>query len=108
MKFPQILCFSTIFCLFSFLLSAQLFQIRQMDEMYLSLIKEVDSITFISTSFCKSCEGKGFQDLEEWKEVCRNMWGLNEIDWSSFKRGEDLIYFGKWNGPYGRGEVYAK
>ena len=88
--------------------SAQLFQIKKIDEQLMLLKKQVDSITFISGSFCNSCKEKGFHNLDEWKVVCKKMWKLEEIEWSCFKSGEELIYFGKWNGPYGRGEVYEK
>ena len=70
-----------------------------------ALRNHTDSLVFISGSFTALCKGKGFSSFEEWQRVCKIMWQLESIEWE-YAGGE--IYCGRWNGPYGSGEVFAK
>ena len=69
--------------------------------------KKTEALIFISESFRASCQGNGFSSFEEWKQVCGSMWQLENIEWKSESLQGNKIYYGKWKGPYGAGEVYV-
>ena len=104
MRYVQLIILSVILTLFSSMFSSTFFQIIKIDRKLELVRKETDSLIFISESFCNSCSGVGFDSLEEWKRVCSDMFQLETIEWFCC----DNLYCGKWSGPYGSGEVYAK
>ena len=71
---------------------------------------------FIYESFRKTCEGKCFDSFLEWQKYCKDNWKLDYIgfseaeefcnDYKMHSNGQVLMY-GKWNGPFGEGEVYC-
>lgn len=66
--------------------------------------KETECLEFISESFRSSCNGIGFKNLDEWKNVNSLLWSLDEIGW----RKEENLYFGFWNGTLGHGEAVVR
>ena len=58
---------------------------------------------FIAESFRNTCEGKGFENLEQWQVCCRAIFKLEYIGWcqaqdfmiDDFAGGGELMY-GKW------------
>lgn len=79
-----------------------------------TLLKEENA--FISDSFVETCNGNGFSSFEEWQKVCREKYHLDYIAWcpaADFivdeSGGESgTLYFGRWHGKNGYGEVYAR
>ena len=78
-----------------------------------SLRKEYQTKHFIAESFCNTCNGKGFSNLEEWQVSCRQMFNLEYIAWcpaSDFmiddyhEEGHQLMY-GKWIAVQESGEI---
>ena len=78
-----------------------------------SLRKEYQTKYFIAESFCNTCNGKGFSNLEEWQVSCRQMFNLEYIAWclaSDFmiddyhEEGHQLMY-GKWIAVQESGEI---
>ena len=108
MKLVHIICFATLLALASSLFSSMLFELKELDKRIEKLCKKTDSLVFISTSFCNCCQGKGFEDLDEWKQVCSSMWDLTDIEWTYSEKDDNGLFYGSWKGPYGSGEVYAK
>lgn len=111
MRYIELVCLSLIFAIFSALFRSQLFQLSGIDSSLSKMKKKTDSLTFISTSFRNTCQGKGFSSLDEWKSVCADMWNLETIEWTyvgNSENAEDGFFCGKWEGPSGSGEVYAE
>ena len=108
MRFTEVICFAVILAMFSSLFSSQIYQLIEKNKKLCELRNETDSLNFISKSFCNSCAGKGFNSLDEWKFVCGTMWQLDSIEWTCVRNGNCDLFYGKWAGPHGEGEVYAK
>ena len=69
---------------------------------------------FISETFISTCMGNGFSSLNEWQVVCREKYKLDYIAWSAAsdfmlvkESDKGILYYGKWIGKNGSGEVYA-
>ena len=110
MKLVDVICLYVILALFSSAFVGMYSQILKLDSELEVMRKKTDSLIFISESFCNSCQGKGFSSFDEWKRVCAGMWKLEKIEWKYLgKTGEndDGLWCGKWEGPYGSGEVYG-
>ena len=63
--------------------------------------------SFIAQSFKNTCEGKGFESLEQWQLCCRAMFGLEYIAWcpaenfmidKAAENGKPCLMYGKWEG----------
>ena len=105
--------FSTliIISLFLGLLSLSLFDAASSLNTLGSRVEKIRSTymakSFIAESFKKTCEGKGFDSLEEWQLCCRAMFGLEYIAWCpaenfmidrGAERGAGRLMYGKWTG----------
>ena len=108
MRLVHVICYAALLALSASLFSSMLFEIKEIDRRIEDICKKTDSLIFISRSFCNTCQGKGFENLDEWKQVCSSMWNLTDIEWTSFEKDDEGLFYGKWNSPYGSGEVYAK
>ena len=108
MKFTEVICLSVILTILCSMFGGLVYQLIEKDKRAVRHRKETDSLNFISKSFCNSCQGKGFSSLDEWMKVCDSMWQLDSIEWSRTVEGNQDLFYGKWSGPYGSGEVYAK
>ena len=105
MRFTNLVCLSVLLAVFSSMFTGFYKEFVTMDRKLEALRNHTDSLVFISGSFTALCKGKGFSSFEEWQRVCKIMWQLESIEWE-YAGGE--IYCGRWNGPYGSGEVFAK
>lgn len=108
MKFTEVICLTVILTILSSMFGGLVYQLIEKDKRLARRKKETDSLNFISKSFCNSCNGKGFSSLDEWKSVCGSLWQLENIEWSYISSTGGDLFYGKWAGPYGSGEVYAK
>lgn len=71
---------------------------------------------FITESFRITCNGKGFDSLNEWQCTCREMWKLDYIGWADasefmevdYSLSDKLLMYGKWKGNLAEGEVYSR
>ena len=113
MRFTELIIFSVLLAVFSSLLSSFIYQTRKLDEKLFELRRKTDSLIFISESFNKLCAGekKGFESFDEWEAVCKSMWNLESIEWkkmTAVKGNGENVFLGRWQGPYGSGEVYCK
>ena len=121
MRFTELICFSLILCLCSISVSGSLSGISKIDKRICELKRKSDSLFFISESFKKVCncgddgDGRknGSRSFEEWADMSRSLWKLESIEWKIFENtrneeSKEIIYYGCWNGPYGKGEVYAR
>ena len=66
--------------------------------------KEALSTRFISESFRKTCNEKGFENLSEWKDCCKALWKLDYITF----REEEKVLCGVWIYESKRYEVYYR
>ena len=94
--------------LFCPIYSNQIKNIGQFNRRIHQSVQKRDSVRFISESFRNVCMGKGFSDFDEWKEVCREMWKLDFIEWEKSEGVGSELYHGNWNGLCGSGEVYCR
>lgn len=66
--------------------------------------KSLNESRFISKSFINTCNGIGFESLDQWEETCRRLYHLDSITWEIPK---DSIYCGKWSSESSEGEIYS-
>ncbi|MCR4736187.1 MAG: hypothetical protein K5829_14415 [Treponema sp.] len=98
---------------FVLLMIGMVFFIRCSEKDWKSILKEENA--YIHDSFVETCNGRGFASLDEWQSVCREKFDLDYIAWcpaadfivldTSVQKGP--LYYGKWHGKNGYGEVYA-
>lgn len=109
MRLVEVILLAVLLSLFCGIFSDCITSIRKLDVEINLARKKKDCICFISKSFCKTCEGKGFETFEEWKKTCRAMWLLEEIEYEAGESEKDKsLMVGKWNGAYGSGIVYCR
>lgn len=85
------------------------------EKRILEIKKQVHCEKFIAESFRKTCEGKGFEDLNQWQECCRAMWNLEYIGWANVQDfmiipddSDFSLVCGVWRDKKTCGEVYSK
>ncbi|MCR4954306.1 MAG: hypothetical protein K6A43_09550 [Treponema sp.] len=110
---------------FVLLMIGAVFFIRCSEKDWKSVLKEEN--TYIHDMFVQTCNGNGFNSLDEWKNVCCEKFKLDYITWSKApeyvlnaeneyadtEESENysqngVLYFGRWHGKNGYGEVYAR
>ncbi len=110
---------------FVLLMIGAVFFIRCSEKDWKSVLKEEN--TYIHDMFVQTCNGNGFNSLDEWKNVCCEKFKLDYITWSKapeyvlnaeneYADTEEpekypqngVLYFGRWHGKNGYGEVYAR
>ena len=107
MKFSDVIIVSVILCVFSTVSGGAYSSIKKMDCRIEELRHRTTALSFISESFYKTCEGKGFSSLDEWKTVCRSLWQLDSIEWDYLSADRKVIY-GVWAGSSCEGKVYCR
>lgn len=77
--------------------------------------KSLESYRFITESFRKTCNGEGFNSLNEWQQKCGSLWELEYIGWANANEFLEVenkesgeLFYGRWIGPFGNGEVYCR
>ena len=111
MRFSDVIILSLILGIFSSLFAGEISALRKMDFRIEELREKNDSLSFISESFYKTCEGRGFSSLEEWKTACKKLWQLETIEWECVMQGdvhEELLLCGTWQGCDGVKKVYYR
>ena len=110
MRYTELIFFSIILSFLSVIISASLLHISRLDKKLVEIRRKTDSLIFISESFSRVCEDEisGAQAFDKWKHMCKELWNLEEIEWEIFEASENPIYYGRWTGTYGNGEVYGK
>ena len=108
MRYTDLICFSLILVLFSSTISGLFSQILKSERHIDELRKQTDSLIFISESFYDLCRGEGFSSLDEWKRVSGQLWELESIESGVSGDEENPLFWGRWKGPYGEGEVYGR
>ena len=111
MRFTDVIVLFVILGVFSPVFAGEITALRKMDCRIEQLREENDSLSFISESFYKTCEGRGFSSLEEWKKVCKRLWQLESIDWEYVSYGmadERQLICGTWSGCDGVKKIYYR
>ncbi len=111
MRFTDVIVLFVILGVFSPVFAGEITALRKMDCRIEQLREENDSLSFISESFYKTCEGRGFSSLEEWKKVCKRLWQLESIDWEYVSYGmadEGQLICGRWSGSDGVKKIYCR
>lgn len=73
-------------------------------------------VKFVSESFRKTCEGKGFKNLNEWQKCCKALWKFDYISWADAQdlldigtlKSDEKMFYGKWSGNVCEGEVFCR
>ena len=115
MRLSDVIVLSVILSIFSTVYAGEISVLRKMDCRIEELREKNDSLCFISESFYKTCEGRGFSSLEEWKTVCQRLWQLESIEWK-YVRPFDIrsdgnglnLMCGTWRGCDGVKEIYCR
>ena len=103
MKFHTILLLITFLSLLGLAVKDYAFYASKLDQRVIKSRQAFTAKRFIAESFRKTCEGKGFANLEEWQLCCRAMFGLEYIGWCQAQEfmiddfeGRGLLMYGKW------------
>jgi len=109
-----VICFSLSSLLF-ITAAAGFREIKRIDKRIMEQREQVQAVKFISESFEKTCEGSGFEDLNEWQITCRSIWNLEYIGWCNSDefmidtaRESGILWYGKWIGCGTEGEIYYR
>lgn len=105
--------------LFSIFTATASFSIRNAFSAYernTLLNKKNSESKFIAESFNKTCEGKGYKDLNEWQKCCREMFDLDYIAWCnaedfmevSYENSPNALFYGMWKKSGVTREVYSR
>lgn len=115
MRLSDVIVLSVILSIFSTVYAGEISVLKKMDNRIEELREKTDSLSFISESFYKTCEGRGFSSLEEWKTVCQRLWQLESIEWKYVMpvdiRGDgnvSQLLCGSWRGCDGVKEIYCR
>ena len=107
MRLIEVFSVAVILVLFSSVLSGFMCEFLKIDKKADELRKKTDSLIFVSESFYNTCHGKGYASLEEWKESCRELWELEDIEWEVVENNKTCVYCGKWKISNETVEVYC-
>ena len=115
MRFTDVIIFLVTLGVFSPVFAGEISALRKMDCRIEELREENDSLSFISESFYKTCEGRGFSSLEEWETVCKKLWQLESIEWEYVRsldtRNEEndtQLLCGTWYRCEGVKKIYCR
>ena len=110
MRYTELICLLLFISFSSSIISTSVSQISKLNKNLEEIRKKTESLIFISDSFSKICEDEtaDIKTFDEWKNMCKGLWNLEQIEWESCPAVDKEIYFGRWTGPYGNGEVYGK
>ena len=83
------------------------FDIKVLEQKSSKLQRDFTSKYFIAESFKKTCNGKGFENLEQWLKYCSAMFRLRSI---SYEKRETVfsgqyLFYAKWSGVNESDEV---
>ena len=103
MKFHTVLLVITFMGLICVALKDYSFYSFRLDKKTINSRQAFTAKKFIAESFRNTCEGKGFENLEQWQLCCRAIFKLEYIGWcqaqdfmiDDFAGGGELMY-GKW------------
>lgn len=92
------------------------FYLDRMKRAALDYNKKTSAEFFISESFRKTCRGEGFDSLNKWQVVCREMWNLEYIGWGNaedfmqvdYSHNDRALMYGTWQSDFIEGEVYCR
>lgn len=118
MRFSQVIVISIITYLISFILDTGLHNSVKLNEIITEKQRNYTEKKFVAESFRNTCQGNGFENLEQWQFSCRNMFDLDYIAWCDSEEfmidehkecGKKLVY-GKWisKDKKSDGEVYCR
>lgn len=107
-----ILMFFLISTFFIFISSSGKIYEKLFDKNF-SIENETCACRFISESFKNTCDGNGFENLNQWQKTCREMWNLKYIAWCDARdflpipnEYDKKVLYGKWIGNNWEGEIY--
>ena len=111
MKFYTVVITAVFLCIISTVLRDSIYYTQKLEQTVRQEFVSYSAKRFVSQSFKNTCEGKGFNSLEQWKSVCQILFKLESIYYEESCVGENLLY-AKWTGnkDYQKcnGEVYFK
>lgn len=115
MKYTDLLISIIFLSIFSWSVSSFINIYSDLKSKNNDYIERTNANDFISRSFKKTCEGTGFQSLNEWQKNCKALWNLKYIGWSDATsvmlisdKFKNHAFYGVWIGENYKGEVYWK
>lgn len=115
MNFIQIISSFTILSLLFISINGGIRLCEKNERKILEKKNQLQCEKFISESFKQTCNGKGFQNLNQWQETCRAMWNLEYIGWSDAQdfmivpdNPDFNLMCGIWKSKNSIGEVFSK
>lgn len=84
MKYIDLIILVSFLTIFSMFFTSSIKIYGELEKRNGELASKVNEYNFIYESFCKTCEGEGFESLIEWQKKCKAMWNLDYIGWSDF------------------------
>ena len=104
MKFTSLIISFVFYTFFSSAVLQALNGICLLEKRKNAFRNEALCTRFVSESFRKTCAGRGFESLSDWKNSCRALWKLDYIGF----REEENILCGVWIYASERHEVYFR
>ena len=115
MRFVDLLAFICVQTFLACVLSSSLGLCGDLYQKRMEKKLAFESSRFISESFRETSCGRGFDSFVEWQKTCKALWKLDYISCTradSFMLVENSdkgdLFYAKWIGPYGDGEVYSR
>lgn len=113
MKLHTAVLVITFLGLFSICMNSCFLSVSRLEKKRKEVFAAYNSKRFIVQSFRNTCKGRGFKNLEQWKQSCKVMFRLQEIEWQQIKKDENsqVWFYAFWTGPEEqnaiKGQVYC-
>ncbi len=107
MRFSTLIVMIVFLAVLNISVRDAMFSIKTLDSKVRKAHNCYAAKSFIAQSFKNTCEGKGFDSLEQWQLCCRAMFKLDYIAWSpaenfmidkAAQNGESGLMYGRWEG----------
>lgn len=97
MKLYTVTLTALYLCMIFSLINSSVFYARKLEQKKQEVFLCCTAKQFISQSFKKTCSGKGFKNLEEWKNVCNALFELEAITFQT-DGGTQNLFYAEWKG----------
>lgn len=97
MKLYTVVLTAVFLCLISTVLRNAVFYTEKLEQEVNQVFLSYSAKKFIAQSFKNTCNGKGFNSLDQWKLVCSELFELDYITYKPIENEENLIH-AQWRG----------
>ena len=111
MKLYIVMLIAVFLYLISCVLRNTVFYSEKLEQNVQQEFQSYTAKRFIAQSFKNTCKQKGFQNFEQWQQVCKALFNLESISYETYSVEKNIIY-AAWKGSENfkkcSGEVYYK